>query len=109
MSMESRTGRPHICWRVTMVEPAIATQHKRLAVFLDGTWNAVESNTNVWRMKSLCASKDAGGTEQLIYYAKGVNGFWGGTFGKGLDDVIRGAYEWLVDQYAPGDDIFIFG
>src|SRR5258705_467380 len=25
-------------------------QKKRLAVFLDGTWNSVNSNTNVWRM-----------------------------------------------------------
>jgi hypothetical protein len=30
-------------------------QQKRLALFLDGTWNEVESNTNVWRMKALCA------------------------------------------------------
>jgi len=92
-----------------MVEPAIATHNKRLAVFLDGTWNAVASNTNVWRMKSLCAAKGADGVDQMIHYAKGVNGFWGGIFGKGLDDVIKGAYEWLVDQYEPGDEIFIFG
>lgn len=91
------------------MEPAIATSKKRLAVFLDGTWNVVETNTNVWRMKSLCASKGADGVEQLVYYAKGVNGFWGGIFGKGLDDLIKGGYEWLVDQYAPGDEIFIFG
>lgn len=25
-------------------------QQKRLAVFLDGTWNSVDTNTNVWRM-----------------------------------------------------------
>jgi uncharacterized protein (DUF2235 family) len=91
------------------MEPAIAANKKRLAVFLDGTWNVVESNTNVWRMKSLCAAKGADGVEQLFYYAKGVNGFWGGVFGKGLDDLIKGGYEWLVDQYAPGDEIFIFG
>jgi len=91
------------------MEPAIAANKKRLAVFLDGTWNVVESNTNVWRMKSLCAPKGTDGVEQLFYYAKGVNGFWGGVFGKGLDDLIKGGYEWLVDQYAPGDEIFIFG
>jgi uncharacterized protein (DUF2235 family) len=93
-----------------MLEPIVATPPKRrLAVFLDGTWNAVESNTNVWRMKSLCAARSADGTEQLIYYEKGVNGFWGGIFGKGLDDVIKGAYEWLIDQYSLGDEIFVFG
>jgi hypothetical protein len=26
-------------------------QNKRLAIFLDGTWNQVNSNTNVWRMR----------------------------------------------------------
>jgi hypothetical protein len=25
-------------------------QQKRLAIFLDGTWNSVDSNTNVWRV-----------------------------------------------------------
>jgi uncharacterized protein (DUF2235 family) len=60
-------------------------------------------------MKSLCATKGGDDVDQLIFYAKGVNGFWGGVFGNGLDDVIKGAYEWLVDQYIPGDEIFIFG
>ena len=93
-----------------MAEPEIATHRKRrLAVFLDGTWNAVDANTNVWRMKSLCATKGTDDVDQLIFYAKGVNGFWGGVFGKGLDDVIKAAYEWLIDQYVAGDEIFIFG
>jgi uncharacterized protein (DUF2235 family) len=93
-----------------MAEPIIAQpKARRLAVFLDGTFNTVETNTNVWRIKSLCAPEDADGVDQLIYYAKGVNGFWGGIFGRGLDDVIKGGYEWLVDQYARGDEIFIFG
>ncbi len=84
-------------------------QKKKLAIFLDGTWNQVNSNTNVWRMRALCAPKDAAGTQQLIYYEVGVNGFLGGVFGKGLDDNIRLAYEWLVENYNDGDEIFIFG
>lgn len=64
-------------------------QKKRLVIFLDGTWNEVNSNTNVWRIRALCASKDAAGTPQLIYYEVGVNGFLGGVFGKGLDENIR--------------------
>src|SRR5258708_4314501 len=43
-------------------------QQKRLAVFLDGTWNSVNSNTNVWRMRALCAAKSKDGRPQLIYY-----------------------------------------
>lgn len=82
---------------------------KRIAIFLDGTWNTVNDNTNVWRLKSLCSDQCDGGTRQLTYYDIGVNGFVGGTVGKGLGDNIKEAYKWLIDVYSPGDDIFIFG
>ena len=42
-------------------------QQKRLVVFLDGTWNSVDSNTNVWRMRALCAAKGKDGKPQLVY------------------------------------------
>jgi uncharacterized protein (DUF2235 family) len=84
-------------------------QPKRLAVFLDGTWNSVATNTNVWRMRSLCAPAGKDGKPQLIYYSVGVNGFIGGAFGQGLDENIRLAYEWLIENYRDGDEIFIFG
>ena len=84
-------------------------QQKRLVVFLDGTWNSVDSNTNVWRMRALCAAKGKDDKPQLVYYEVGVNGFLGGIFGQGLDENIRLAYEWLVENYNDGDEIFIFG
>jgi uncharacterized protein (DUF2235 family) len=84
-------------------------EQKRLVVFLDGTWNSVNSNTNVWRMRALCASTGSDGKPQLVYYGIGVNGFLGGVFGQGLDDNIRLAYEWLVENYNDGDEIYIFG
>lgn len=90
--------------------PAISIeQKKRLAIFLDGTWNAVDSNTNVWRMRALCAPTSRDGKHQAIYYEIGVNGFYGGVFGKGLSENIRLAYEWLIENYNDGDEIFIFG
>jgi uncharacterized protein (DUF2235 family) len=89
---------------VTVAQPS-----KRLAVFLDGTWNEVDTNTNVWRMKSLCAKIGNDGKPQLVYYEIGVNGVLGGTVGKGLDKNIRKAYEWLIENYDEGDEIFIFG
>jgi uncharacterized protein (DUF2235 family) len=91
--------------------PAVvrATKTKRLALFLDGTWNAVGDDTNVWRMKSLCAPADAQGVAQLVLYEKGVTGLTGGLFGDGIDDNITDAYQWLVDHYDSGDEIFIFG
>lgn len=84
-------------------------QQKRLAIFLDGTWNSIDSNTNVWRMRALCAAKSKDGRPQLVYYDVGVNGFLGGVFGQGLDQNIRLAYEWLIENYNDGDEIFIFG
>ena len=41
-----------------MAEPAIAetAQETTLRIFLDGTFNAVDDNTNVWRLKSVCAA-----------------------------------------------------
>ncbi len=92
--------------------PAIAEsapKKRRLALFLDGTWNTVDDNTNVWRLKSLCSPKSADGVTQLAYYEIGVSGVFGLLFGKGLDKNITDAYEWLIDKYNPGDDIFIFG
>jgi uncharacterized protein (DUF2235 family) len=88
---------------------AKSAQKKRLAVFLDGTWNVVGDNTNVWRMRSLCAPTGTDDAVQLTYYEKGVYGFLGGLFGKGLDRDITDAYQWLIEHYNLGDDIFIFG
>jgi uncharacterized protein (DUF2235 family) len=83
---------------------------KRIALFLDGTWNIVRNNTNVWRAKSLCVSN----TEQISYYSQGVGTlfgqrFMGGAFGYGLDEEVINAYEWLIENYNDGDQIFIFG
>lgn len=86
------------------------TAVKRIALFLDGTWNNVDDNTNVWRMKSLCAKS----SEQLVYYSAGVGTqsgehLSGGMFGIGINKEVSDAYEWLVDHYEPDAQLFIFG
>lgn len=83
---------------------------KRIALFLDGTWNNVNSDTNVWRMKSLCTT----GSDQAVYYSAGVGTqfgqrFSGGIFGYGLDDEVIHAYQWLIEQFSSGDHIYLFG
>jgi len=92
----------------------IAASGKRLALFLDGTWNTVSDNTNVWRLRSLIAEASADGVKQIPYYSTGLGTKFGerirgGMFGRGIDTAITGAYEWLVEKYDPGDEIFIFG
>ena len=83
---------------------------KRVALFLDGTWNNVSDNTNVWRLKSLCARSP----EQLVYYSAGVGTQYGerisgGMFGIGLNEEVISAYEWLVEHYETDAQVFIFG
>lgn len=83
---------------------------KRIALFLDGTWNTVDDNTNVWRMKALCAVS----ADQVSYYSVGVGtqhgeSLKGGMFGYGLDREVIQAYEWLSETYAQDDRIYIFG
>ena len=83
---------------------------KRLALFLDGTWNTSDDNTNVWRLKALAETSP----EQPCYYSVGVGTqrgerLRGGMFGYGLDAEVIRAYEWIVEQYRPEDRLFIFG
>lgn len=91
-----------------------APAKKRVAVFLDGTWNTLGDNTNVWRMKSLCAVKGADGKDQSSYYNSGLGTkvgekVSGGVLGYGIDDAVIDAYEWLVEHYNIGDELFLFG
>ena len=83
---------------------------KRIALFLDGTWNNADANTNVWRLKSLCGETP----EQLVYYSAGVGTqsgeqLTGGMFGIGINKEVTDAYEWLIENYVPGAQLFVFG
>lgn len=96
------------------IEPAQSPERKRLAVFLDGTWNTLDDNTNVWRLKALCAQRGTDGVRQVAFYSRGVGTspfekVRGGVLGVGIDRNVAQAYEWLVETYEPGDEIFIFG
>ncbi|NOJ39063.1 DUF2235 domain-containing protein [Bradyrhizobium australiense] len=83
---------------------------KRLAIYLDGTFNTLNNNTNVWRLKSLTAETK----DQRVYYSQGVGTIRGevirgGVAGYGIDDEIIRAYTWLIENFDDGDEIFIFG
>jgi uncharacterized protein (DUF2235 family) len=87
---------------------------KRLAIFLDGTWNEEGDNTSVWRLRSLCAPTSSDERTQLIYYDTGVGTQFGekvrgGLYGFGIDEHVKKAYEWIVENYNDDDQIFIFG
>ncbi|MCW5758849.1 MAG: DUF2235 domain-containing protein, partial [Phenylobacterium sp.] len=101
-----------------------AHDRKRLAVFCDGTWNdlRMKNLTNVARLAKCVEPRGWDGRRQVVFYDSGVGvstgvsrlADWlvvklGGAIGAGLDDKIESAYRFLVLNYQPGDEIFVFG
>ncbi|VVJ24942.1 Uncharacterised protein [Amycolatopsis camponoti] len=91
---------------------------KRLVICCDGTWNKLgqPNPTNVAKVKNAVAAADSVGTRQIAYHGDGVGtgtNLWdhltGGAFGAGLSAKVRDAYEFVVRNYEPGDELFFFG
>jgi uncharacterized protein (DUF2235 family) len=97
---------------------------KKLAVFCDGTWNDLRKDipTNVVRLAKCVAPTSESGDRQIVYYDSGVgvaaNIGWvvdkatkyvGGALGRGLDQKIEDAYRFLVLNFEPDDEIYVFG
>lgn len=99
---------------------------RNLVLCADGTWNEpAESDrgatcpTNVY-LTSLAVDQDpanaGAGPAQLVRYQTGVGtqgSFFehvvGGAFGYGIDQIILDLYRWLVANYQPGDNLYLFG
>jgi hypothetical protein len=94
---------------------------KRLVACCDGTWNTPQEKcggvlcpTNVAKLKPAIPCHDRQGMEQKPFYNEGVGtgrvDHWlGGVFGWGISKHIRAVYSFLVKEYEPGDEIFLFG
>lgn len=98
-----------------------------LVLCFDGTWNSVQSHTNVSRLYSQIADAATGCPFQHKFYDEGVGTkrferLRGGMFGAGLDENIRQGYAWLTsvfrsdisnaldtEGFCVGSSIFIFG
>jgi uncharacterized protein (DUF2235 family) len=95
---------------------------KRIAVFMDGTWDfehadtpagtVIKDESNVAHLHR--AALDDASKGQITLYVPGVGTDWydkflGGGTGLGVDQRIRGAYKFLVDNYDDDDAIYIFG
>jgi len=95
----------------------MATKPRRLVFCFDGSWNKLDTKahpTNVVLLAESVPPVDHKGVQQIVYYDEGVGTasdetFRGGAFGKGLIQNIREAYRFLIFNYLPGDDIFVFG
>ena len=94
---------------------------RRLVVCADGTWNSEQKKddgsglTNVVRLRDAVAPRAPDGTEQVVFYHTGVGtgGWWdratGGAFGTGISRNIKACYAFLVREFKPGDELFLFG
>ena len=89
---------------------------KRLVFCFDGTWNKLSPDraTNVVLTAASIERAARDGVAQIIHYDEGVGtGDWdtlrGGMLGSGLIDNVREAYRFLVFNYDPGDEIYVFG
>ncbi|HEX2021575.1 MAG TPA: DUF2235 domain-containing protein [Candidatus Thermoplasmatota archaeon] len=95
---------------------------KRLVVCCDGTWNTADATadgkpcpTNVVKMARAVAPRDEEGNAQVVFYDEGIgtggllDRVVGGATGKGLMRNVGDAYRFLVWNYEPGDEIYLFG
>jgi uncharacterized protein (DUF2235 family) len=81
--------------------------YRRLLLCFDGTWNTLESTTNVLRLYRALATVDTACRDQLAFYDEGIgtergNSFKGGFTGNGLEANILEGYCWLVNNYKQG-------
>ena len=92
---------------------------KNLVICADGTWNRPEEDlakdtpTNVLRLARAISPLAADGTPQQVFYDWGIGAghdrLVGGITGRGIHKNILDAYRYLVQNYSPGDRIFLFG
>ena len=93
---------------------------RRLLIFCDGTWNKESSGalTNVVTAAQVVKPVGDDGIDQIVCYIEGLGTTFvisrlesiaAGALGWGLFDRIADAYRFLVFNYQPGDQIFIFG
>jgi len=89
-----------------------------IVICADGTWNKPEEDiekdfaTNVLKM-ARAIIPNINGVNQHVFYDWGVGSYYnkviGGVTGSGIQKNIVDAYRYLVENYAEGDRIYLFG
>ncbi|MEY9364235.1 uncharacterized protein (DUF2235 family) [Bradyrhizobium yuanmingense] len=99
---------------------------KHLVICCDGTGNEISENiSNVLKLYRCLRKTDKTQPRQMVFYDPGVGTMtepstwgrwkaniklvWGLATGYGLDDNVLSSYCFLVQHYAPGDKIYLFG
>ena len=91
---------------------------KRIVICADGTWNRPERNikedfpTNVLKL-SRAIRPISKGISQQVFYDWGLGSYYdpaiGGATGTGINKNIKDSFRYIVQNYHPGDEIFLFG
>jgi uncharacterized protein (DUF2235 family) len=89
-----------------------------IVVCADGTWNRPEEDleadfpTNVLRL-ARAVKPTSGNTKQHVFYDWGLGSYHdkllGGGIGRGIHKNILDGYRYIVQNYAPGDKLYLFG
>jgi uncharacterized protein (DUF2235 family) len=99
---------------------------KNLVICCDGTGNEISENiSNVLKLYRMLRKTGKTEPHQIVFYDPGVGTLarpdpwrkvWQDTItilglatGYGLDDNVLAAYEFLINNYEEGDDIYLFG
>lgn len=92
---------------------------KRIVICADGTWSKPEKNpekdfpTNVLKLARAIQPAGEDQVPQQVFYDWGIGSYYdpivGGATGKGLHKNIMDSYRYIVQNYSPGDEIYLFG
>jgi uncharacterized protein (DUF2235 family) len=99
---------------------------KRIVVLIDGTWNkeGTTDDTNIAKLDNanrtaaqrFIKDEDAAGVVQKVHYHDGVGSegdffkrLLGGAIGCGLKQIILDCYGFIVEDYEPDDEVYLFG
>lgn len=96
---------------------------KRIAIFCDGTWNTPDETddgklcqTNVVKLANALLPTSTDGKKQLLYYDTGIGSegnflkrTFDGATGTGITQNILQAYRFIIQNYEPEDELFLFG
>ena len=92
---------------------------KRIVICADGTWNKPEEDlkddmpSNVLKLARAIKPIGRDKVPQQVFYDWGVGSYYskvvGGVTGHGLHKNIMDDYRYIVQNYSPGDEIYLFG
>lgn len=92
---------------------------KRIVICADGTWNKPEKDlsddfpTNILKLARSIKPVGGDNVPQQVFYDWGIGSYYdsaiGGATGRGLHKNIMDDYRYIVQNYNPGDEIFLFG